>query len=42
MVVIDANIFIAFALNDEPLHVQANQLLSAYTVTRTTGLARDF
>lgn len=29
-VVVDANILIAFGLSDEPLHAQANQVLSAW------------
>ena len=29
-VVVDANIVIAFGLADEPLHMQANQILSAW------------
>lgn len=29
-VVVDANILIAFGLADEPLHIQANQILSAW------------
>ena len=33
-VVIDANILIAFALADEPLHTQANQILSAWQTTK--------
>lgn len=33
-VVVDANVLIAFGLADEPLHRQANQVLSAW---RTTG-----
>lgn len=32
-VVIDANILIAFGLADEPLHTQANQVLSAWQAT---------
>ena len=32
-VVIDANILIAYALADEPLHAQANLILSAWQVT---------
>lgn len=30
ILVVDANILIAFALADEPLHTQANQMLSAW------------
>jgi predicted nucleic acid-binding protein len=33
-VVVDANILIAFALADEPLHTQANQILSAWQGTQ--------
>jgi len=33
-VVVDANILIAFALVDEPLHTQANQMLSAWQTTK--------
>jgi predicted nucleic acid-binding protein len=33
-VVIDANILIAFGLADEPLHTQANQILSAWQTTK--------
>jgi predicted nucleic acid-binding protein len=33
-VVIDANILIAFALADEPLYAQANQILSAWHTTQ--------
>lgn len=29
-VVVDANILIAFGLSDEPLHTQANQILSIW------------
>lgn len=32
-VVVDANILIAFSLEDEPLHTQANQLLFAWKAT---------
>jgi predicted nucleic acid-binding protein len=32
-VVVDANILIAFGLADEPLHTQANQILSAWQTT---------
>jgi predicted nucleic acid-binding protein len=35
-VVVDANILIAFALTDEPLHTQANQLLAAWQNTGET------
>ena len=33
-VVVDANILIAFALADEPLHLQAGQLLAAWQKTK--------
>jgi predicted nucleic acid-binding protein len=33
-VVVDANILIAFGLADEPLHAQANQILSAWQTTK--------
>ena len=35
-VVVDANILIAFGLSDEPLHAQANQILSAWASAGTT------
>jgi len=34
-VVVDANILIAFGLSDEPLHTQANQILTAWKTTGT-------
>lgn len=34
-VVVDVNILIAFALADEPLHLQAGQLLAAWQNKRT-------
>ncbi|NCC35632.1 MAG: PIN domain-containing protein [Chloroflexia bacterium] len=39
MVVIDANILIAFGLSDEPLHTQAQQRLSAWAASRTMLIA---
>lgn len=38
-VVIDSNILIAFGLSDEPLHSQANQLLSAWRNSNTPLVA---
>jgi predicted nucleic acid-binding protein len=35
-VVVDANILIAFSLSDEPLHSQANQILSSWATAGTT------
>jgi hypothetical protein len=34
-VVVDANILIAFGLSDEPLHTQANQVLSSWATAGT-------
>jgi predicted nucleic acid-binding protein len=34
-VVLDANILIAYALSDEPLHTQATRILSAFNITQT-------
>jgi len=34
-VVVDTNILIAFGLSDEPLHTQANQILTAWKATGT-------
>ncbi len=38
-VVLDSNILIAFALTDEPLHSQANQILSTWEITETRLVA---
>ena len=38
-VVIDANILIAFGLADEPLHTQANRILSAWQTTKEQLIA---
>jgi predicted nucleic acid-binding protein len=37
--VVDSNILIAFALADEPLHTQANQVLSTWSAARTLLVA---
>lgn len=38
-IVVDANILIAIGLSDEPLHTQAQQLLSAWSATETPLIA---
>lgn len=38
-VVIDANILIIFGLSDEPLHTQANEVLSRWHITGTSLVA---
>jgi len=38
-IVLDANILIAFGLSDEPLHTQANQILSAWQKSETSLVA---